>query len=165
MNQNPLVGIVMGSSSDLETMKLAQDTLAEFGVPSEMRILSAHRVPEETAAWAAQAEKRGLRILITAAGMANHLSGTVAARSLLPVIGVPLLGGVASGVDSLLSTVQMPKGVPVGTMAVGRAGAINAALLAIRILALQDGDLRAKLAEYSQRLANEVLQSDARLRA
>lgn len=165
MSDQPVVGIVMGSSSDLETMRVTHDVLKEFGVSSEMRILSAHRVPEQTAQWAESAAGRGIKILITAAGMANHLSGTAAARTNLPVIGIPLMGGVASGMDALLSTVQMPKGVPVATVAVGRAGAINAALLAVRILALSDSELAKKLDRYREKLSQEVLDADRRLQA
>ncbi len=158
-----IVGIAMGSPSDVETMKIAQDVLTGFDVPSEIRILSAHRAPEETSAWARGAESRGLKVLIAAAGMANHLAGAVSANSNLPVIGVPLAGGIDSGMDALLSTVQMPKGVPVATVAVGRAGAINAALLAVRILALSDAGLATKLKDYREKLKEETLAADARL--
>ena len=129
----PVVGILMGSESDLPTMELAAEVLKEYGIPFEMRVLSAHRNPHDTAAYADAAEAKGLRVLIAGAGGAAHLAGTLAARTVIPVIGVPIetpLGGV----DSLLSTVQMPKGVPVATVAIGKAGARNAGLLAVQIL-------------------------------
>jgi 5-(carboxyamino)imidazole ribonucleotide mutase len=145
------VGIVMGSKSDWETMKFADEVLTRFGVPHECRVLSAHRSPNLTSAWAASAERRGLAVIIAAAGGAAHLAGVLAAHTLVPVLGVPMESPSLKGLDSLLSTVQMPGGIPVGTLAIGKAGATNAALLAIAILALADGSLRAKLRRFRVR--------------
>lgn len=139
------VGILMGSASDLETMKETQKILDDFGIVSEIKILSAHRTPEMATDYAKGAGKRGLRVIIAGAGMANHLAGTIAAHTLLPVIGVPLDSGSVQGLDALLSTVQMPPGIPVATVAIGRAGAKNAAYLAVEILALGDRNLQSKL--------------------
>ena len=130
----PLVGVIMGSRSDWETMKHAVGTLEELGIFTETLALSAHRTPEEVAEWASQAESRGLEVVIAAAGGAAHLAGVVAAHTVLPVLGVPMKAWALDGLDSLLSTVQMPRGVPVGTLAIGKAGAVNAALLAAQIL-------------------------------
>ena len=140
------VGILMGSQSDLPKMEKAAEVLQAFGVAHEVKVLSAHRLPDRVAAYAKDAEPRGLRVLIAGAGMANHLAGALAANTLLPVIGVPLSGSALSGVDALYSTVQMPKGVPVATVAID--GAANAAYLAIEILALEDSALRGKLQQY-----------------
>lgn len=159
----PLVGIVMGSASDADTLKLARQLLEEFGIGVEMRVLSAHRSPDEAIAWAKGAKAAGMKVLIGSAGMAAHLAGVVAANTTLPVIGVPLDGGVLGGLDSLLSTVQMPKGTPVATVAVGKAGAINAALLALRMLALSDPELDAKVVQHKEKLRQETLQSGAAL--
>ena len=159
-SMKPTVGIVMGSASDLEIMKLSRETLAKFGIESELRVLSAHRSPKEACAWAEEAKGRGMKVLIAAAGMAAHLAGVVAAHTRLPVLGVPIPGGVLTGLDSLLSTVQMPKGTPVATLAVGKAGAINAALFAARIMALEDEDLAEKLEKHQQELTEEVLKAD-----
>lgn len=145
------MGIVMGSKSDWETMKFADEVLTRFGVPHECRVLSAHRSPNLTSAWAASAERRGLAVIIAAAGGAAHLAGVLAAHTLVPVLGVPMESPSLKGLDSLLSTVQMPGGIPVGTLAIGKAGATNAALLAIAILALADGSLRAKLRRFRVR--------------
>jgi 5-(carboxyamino)imidazole ribonucleotide mutase len=147
-NAKPLVGVVMGSKSDWETMKHADEVLTRFGVAHECRVLSAHRSPKLTSAWAAAAERRGLAVIIAAAGGAAHLAGVLAAQTLVPVLGVPMESPSLKGLDSLLSTVQMPGGVPVGTLAIGKAGATNAALLAIAILARTDGSLRAKLRRF-----------------
>lgn len=162
-DSNPVVGILMGSASDIDVMKISKETLAEFGVNSEIRVLSAHRTPDEAIAWAKSAEDRGFKVVIAAAGMAAHLAGVVAANTNLPVLGVPLDGGMLSGLDSLLSTVQMPKGTPVGTVAVGKSGAINAGLLAVRILAVSDSELRAKLVEYKNNKRDESLAADSKL--
>src|SRR5512136_585215 len=135
---NPQVLIVMGSDSDLSVMEEAGKVLAEFGVPYEIRISSAHRSPRATAALAAEAAGRGVRVIIAGAGMAAHLAGVMAAETVLPVIGVPMGGGALNGVDALYATVQMPGGVPVATMAIGKAGAKNAGILAVQILALGD---------------------------
>jgi len=147
----PLVGVVMGSQSDWETMKFADEILTRFGVPHECRVLSAHRSPKLTSAWAAAAERRGLAVILAAAGGAAHLAGVLAAHTLVPVLGVPMESPSLKGLDSLLSTVQMPGGVPVGTLGIGKSGATNAALLAVAILARTDGSLRAKLRRFRAR--------------
>jgi 5-(carboxyamino)imidazole ribonucleotide mutase len=139
---SPLVGVIMGSRSDWETMKHTVDTLEELGIATETLALSAHRTPGEVADWASQAEGRGLEVIIAAAGGAAHLAGVVAAHTVLPVLGVPMKGWSLDGLDSLLSTVQMPKGVPVGTLAIGKAGAVNAALLAAQILGNKYPEIR-----------------------
>ncbi len=138
----PLVGVIMGSRSDWETMKHAVDTLESLGIPAETRALSAHRTPHEVAEWASGAEERGLEVIIAAAGGAAHLAGVVAAHTVLPVLGVPMKGWSLDGLDSLLSTVQMPRGVPVGTLAIGKAGAVNADLLATQILGNKHPEIR-----------------------
>ena len=153
MAQKPTVGILVGSDSDVETMNRAKATLEELGIPYDFLLASAHRTPDRVRAYAEEAAARGVRVIICAAGMAAHLSGAVAALTDLPVIGVPMPGGVADGLDALLSTVQMPAGVPVAAVAVGKAGATNAALLAARILALQDDKLRARLRDYRAKMA------------
>jgi 5-(carboxyamino)imidazole ribonucleotide mutase len=147
---NPKVGIVMGSRSDWETMAPARDTLAELGISSEVRVLSAHRMPDEMFAYAASARERGLQVIIAGAGGAAHLPGMTASKTDLPVIGVPVQSKALSGIDSLLSIAQMPPGVPVGTMAIG--GAVNAALFAARIIALTDPDVRERLRVYTARM-------------
>src|SRR3954468_18357380 len=143
--RNPAVGLIMGSQSDWATMKHAADTLEALGVPFEARIVSAHRTPERMAAYAGGAQKRGLKVIIAGAGGAAHLPGMTAAMTALPVLGVPVESAALKGMDSLLSIVQMPGGIPVGTLAIGKAGAINAALLAIAILANSRPQLREKL--------------------
>ena len=143
-----LVGIVMGSTSDWETMQAAAKMLAEFGVSYEAKAMSAHRTPKAVGEWAEGAKARGMKAIIAAAGGAAHLAGVVAAHTTLPVLGVPVQSQALQGLDSLLSIVQMPGGIPVGTLAIGRAGAINAALLAIRILSTSRPDLREKLRTY-----------------
>ena len=155
MTETPLVGIVMGSKSDWDAMKGAADMLAKFGVPHEARVMSAHRTPSITAEYASGAIARGLQVLIAGAGGAAHLAGVVAAHTVLPVIGVPMTSAL-NGLDSLLSTVQMPKGIPVATVAIGASGAANAGLLAVAILATSRPDLRAKLEAYRQEMAAEV---------
>jgi 5-(carboxyamino)imidazole ribonucleotide mutase len=152
----PLVGVVMGSRSDWETMRHCVETLRSFGVPCETRVLSAHRTPDELAEWAAGADGRGIEVIIAAAGMAAALPGAVAAKTILPVLGVPM-GSELSGLDSLLSMVQMPAGVPVGTLAVGRAGAVNAAILAAAIVARRHEEFRDKLRAYREEQAAKVL--------
>ncbi|MCH9023433.1 MAG: 5-(carboxyamino)imidazole ribonucleotide mutase [Planctomycetes bacterium] len=159
----PLVGIVMGSDSDFSTMKDCFETLKEFSVPCEVRVLSAHRGPAAVADYAGSAQQRGLKVLIGAAGMAAHLAGTLAAHSTLPVIGVPIASGVLQGVDALLATVQMPPGVPVATVGIGNAGAKNAAVLAVQFLALSDKTLAEKLNQHKKKLAESVEKKDARL--
>jgi 5-(carboxyamino)imidazole ribonucleotide mutase len=156
-----LVGVMMGSRSDWETMRAASETLQKFGIEHENRVLSAHRSPKLTAEYAATAEQRGLEVIIAAAGGAAHLAGVVAAHTILPVLGVPMESASLKGLDSLLSTVQMPGGIPVGTLAIGKPGATNAALLAVAILALKRPELREKLhafrAEQAEKIAREVL--------
>jgi 5-(carboxyamino)imidazole ribonucleotide mutase len=152
----PLVAVVMGSKSDWETMRHADETLERFGVPHECRVLSAHRTPAETAEYAAAAEGRGIEVIIAGAGGAAHLPGVIAASTLVPVLGVPVESQALRGLDSLLSIVQMPAGVPVGTLAIGRAGAVNAALLAIAILGAARPDLRDKLRTFRAEQARAV---------
>lgn len=155
----PLVGVIMGSQSDWDTMRGAAELLAEFGVPHESRIVSAHRTPRWMSEYAETAESRGLEVIIAGAGGAAHLPGMVAAQTVLPVLGVPVQSRALSGMDSLLSIVQMPAGVPVGTLAIGESGAKNAALLAIRILAGSRPELRAKLHAYQKRQTARVLEN------
>ena len=154
---DPKVGILMGSASDWGTVKSAADTLEELGVPHEARVLSAHRTPAETAEYASTAEARGLGVIIAAAGGAAHLAGVVAAHTMLPVIGVPMQAWSLDGLDSLLSTVQMPRGIPVATVAIGKAGAVNAAILATQILATADPALRETLRQRREDQAAEIL--------
>ncbi len=148
MNDSPLVGIIMGSRSDWPTMQAAAETLAKLSVPHEARVVSAHRTPERLYAYATGAASRGLKVIIAGAGGAAHLPGMAASMTALPVLGVPIESHSLKGMDSLLSIVQMPGGIPVGTLAIGRPGAINAALLAASILALSDPALAARLADY-----------------
>lgn len=155
-SNSPLVGVIMGSRSDWETLRHAQETLDKLGVPHECRVVSAHRTPELMRQYATEAEGRGLQVIIACAGGAAHLPGMVAAYTLLPVLGVPAPSAALSGVDSLLSIVQMPGGVPVGTLAVGKAGAVNAALLAAEVLALTRPELREKLRELRAAEARRV---------
>ena len=153
----PLVAVMMGSKSDWETMRAVAETLERFGVPHECRVLSAHRTPAETAAYASAAEERGIEVIIAAAGGAAHLAGVVAAHTTLPVLGVPMESQSLKGLDSLLSTVQMPAGIPVATLAIGKPGATNAALLAVSILANQRPELREQLRKYREELSRKVL--------
>jgi phosphoribosylaminoimidazole carboxylase PurE protein len=152
-----VVGIVMGSDSDRQVMEEAQRVLTEFGVGSELVVRSAHRTPEAAAEWARTARSRGLKVIVAAAGGAAHLAGAMAAHSRLPVLGVPLASSPLVGFDALLSTVQMPPGIPVGTLGVGAWGARNAAFLALRILALGDPALAKQLEEHTERMARAVL--------
>ena len=156
-NMPPRVGVVMGSTSDWEVMRNAPDTLERLGVGSDVRVLSAHRTPDALFEWVESAEGRGLRVLIAGAGGAAHLPGVVAAKTLLPVLGVPMQSASLGGLDSLLSIVQMPGGVPVGTLGIGKAGAVNAALLAARILATNDPAVSSALAEYVDEQARKIL--------
>jgi 5-(carboxyamino)imidazole ribonucleotide mutase len=156
---NPLVGIVMGSSSDWETMKAAAKMLEEFGVAYEAKAMSAHRTPQAVVEWTESAPKRGMKCLIAAAGGAAHLAGVVAAHTTLPVLGVPMPSKHLQGLDSLLSTVQMPKGIPVATFAIGEAGAANAALFAIALLALSDPGLQKKLSDFRVKQTEAVLKA------
>ena len=155
-----MIGIVMGSTSDWETMKAAAKTLEEFGVPYEAKALSAHRTPELVADWAKSAAGRGMKAIIAGAGGAAHLAGVVAAHTTLPVLGVPMPSKHLQGLDSLLSTVQMPKGIPVATFAIGEAGAANAALYAVAILALSDKALAQKLADFRKKQSEAVRKAE-----
>jgi len=161
--KTPRVGILMGSDSDWDVMAAAAARLDAFGVPCEVTVTSAHRAPERTAAYAASARQRGLQVLIAGAGVAAHLAGVVAAHTTLPVIGVPLESGSLRGIDALLATVQMPPGVPVATVAIGKGGAENAAILAVQILALSDAELAERLVAFKRELARQVEEKDARL--
>ncbi len=161
----PQVLIMMGSDSDLAVMREAADILDRFGVPWEMRISSAHRSPVRTMAFASEAAGRGIRVIIAGAGMAAHLAGVIAAKTTLPVIGVPMPGGALNGVDALYSTVQMPGGIPVATMAIGKPGAKNAGLFAVQVLALTDGRLADALHEYRRAMEQEMEAKDAELQA
>ncbi len=160
---NPLIGIVMGSDSDLEIMKKCTDQLSAFGIAHEVRIISAHRTPQRAHEYSATAIDRGLKVIIAAAGMSAALAGVMAASTTLPVIGVPINSGPLNGVDAALSTMQMPPGIPVACMAIGSAGATNAAIFAAEILALSDKDLAAKLVAFKQDQARKVEQKDAQL--
>lgn len=157
MDAHPLVGVVMGSKSDYEVLKAAVDLLLKFSIPHEVRVVSAHRTPDWLFQYAEEAEGRGLRVIIAGAGGAAHLPGMLAAKTLVPVLGVPVPATMLQGVDSLLSIVQMPKGVPVGTLAIGKPGAANAALLAAEILALNDDALRDRLKSWRASRRDEVL--------
>ncbi len=156
----PLVAVVMGSTSDWETMRHAADVLKEFGVAHECRVVSAHRTPQWMAEFAAGAEARGLEVIIAGAGGAAHLPGMVAAQTLLPVFGVPVKSKALKGLDSLLSIVQMPAGVPVGTLAIGRAGATNAALLAVAVLANTRPPLRERLRRFREEQTRRVREAE-----
>ena len=164
-SRTPLVGVIMGSKSDWETMSHAAEILQEFGITFEAKIVSAHRTPHWMAEYGSSAEQRGLEVIIAGAGGAAHLPGMVAAHTVLPVLGVPVESHALKGMDSLLSIVQMPAGIPVGTLAIGKAGAANAALLAIAILATHHLDLREKLrafsAEQTERVRNDSLEDGA----
>jgi 5-(carboxyamino)imidazole ribonucleotide mutase len=158
-NSSPLVGVVMGSKSDWPTMRHASDLLTEFGVVHEKLVVSAHRTPDWMFTYAKQAEERGLKAIIAGAGGAAHLPGMLASLTTLPVLGVPIQSRALSGLDSLLSIVQMPGGVPVGTLAIGDAGAKNAALLAIRMLANERPQLRQKLQEFARHQQDSVMEA------
>src|SRR5436190_6537382 len=153
---SPLVGIMMGSKSDWETMRQASEVLTQFGVPHESRVISAHRTPDLASEYSKSAESRGIEVIIAGAGGAAHLAGVVAALTVLPVLGVPVQSKALNGLDSLLSMVQMPGGIPVGTLAIGEAGAKNAGLLAIRILAANRPELRQKLHAYHAEMAAKI---------
>ena len=156
----PLVGIIMGSKSDWETMRHAAEMLTRFNVAHEAKVVSAHRTPVWMAEYATTAEGRGLQVIIAGAGGAAHLPGMVAAHTLLPVLGVPVESAALKGMDSLLSIVQMPGGIPVGTLAIGKAGAVNAALLSVAILAGRDPELREKLRAFREEQTAKVLQDE-----
>jgi 5-(carboxyamino)imidazole ribonucleotide mutase len=164
-NTSPLVGIVMGSDSDWPLIQKAVEILREFDVPFEVRVMSAHRTPDTAAQYAMEAEGRGLKVLISAAGGAAHLGGVIAAHSVLPVIGLPVAGGAVNGLDSLLSTIQMPAGIPVATVTLGSAGPVNAALFAVQILAVGDPALRRKFHTYKARLRLRVEEGNAKVQA
>jgi 5-(carboxyamino)imidazole ribonucleotide mutase len=149
-DNKPLVAVIMGSQSDWDTMKHADETLSQFGVAHESRVISAHRSPTLAAEFSSTAEQRGLEVIIAAAGGAAHLAGVLAAHTTLPVLGVPMKSDALNGLDSLLATVQMPGGIPVGTLAIGKPGAINAALFAVAILANSRPELRQKLHEFRE---------------
>lgn len=153
----PWVGVIMGSDSDLKYLQPAIDLLVELAIPCEAKIVSAHRTPDWMFEYASSAESRGLEVIIAAAGGAAHLPGMVAAKTMVPVLGVPVPATMLNGLDSLLSIVQMPKGVPVGTLAIGEAGAINAALLAAAIVSIKRPDVRARLRAWRQRRTDDVL--------
>jgi len=153
------VAVVMGSASDLETMSAALEQLASFAIPCDVRVLSAHRSPDAVDAFVATAEETGVEVIVAAAGKAAHLAGVIAAKTTLPVIGVPMETKLAGGLDSLLSMVQMPQGVPVATMGTGKSGAVNAAILAAQILARSDPALRKKLLEHKADMARQVAKS------
>ncbi|MDQ3748694.1 MAG: 5-(carboxyamino)imidazole ribonucleotide mutase [Acidobacteriota bacterium] len=155
----PLVAVIMGSASDWETMKNASDVLTNFGIPFETKVISAHRTPDLLFEFAKSAESRGIEIIIAGAGGAAHLPGMCAAQTVLPVLGVPVQSKTLSGIDSLLSIVQMPAGIPVGTLAIGNAGATNAALLAVAILSNTRKDLREKLRKFREEQTRKVLES------
>jgi 5-(carboxyamino)imidazole ribonucleotide mutase len=158
MSEQPLVGIVMGSKSDYEVLSAAVEILRALEIPHEARVLSAHRTPDQLLEYVASARARGLRVMIAGAGGAAHLAGVMAAKTMLPVLGVPIASTPLNGLDSLLSIVQMPRGVPVGTLAIGKPGAANAALLAAEILALTDAALHERLAAWRAARAQEVLE-------
>ncbi|WP_257303534.1 5-(carboxyamino)imidazole ribonucleotide mutase [Geothrix campi] len=160
MTTTPLVGILMGSKNDWETMQHTALTLKSLGVPFEAHVASAHRTPEKVVAFCKEAEGRGLRVIIAAAGGAAHLAGVCASKTHLPVLGVPMKGWATEGMDALLSTVQMPSGIPVGTLAIGKAGAINAALLATAILSLTDAGICERYLAYRQAQTEKALADD-----
>lgn len=158
MSAHPVVAVVMGSKSDWSTMQHASEILSSFGVAHECRILSAHRTPDLMSEFALSAENAGFQVIIAGAGGAAHLPGMISAQTLVPVLGVPVQSQALSGIDSLLSIVQMPAGIPTGTLAIGKAGAINAALLAVAILSNNDGALREKLREYRAKQKQAVVE-------
>jgi phosphoribosylaminoimidazole carboxylase PurE protein len=164
MGKTPTVAIVMGSKSDLETMAEATKVLQEFGIPYEVRVVSAHRTPQKAHDFSKNAAKRGIKIIIAGAGKAAHLAGVMASLTTLPVIGVPMTTSDLGGLDSLLSTVQMPGGIPVATTAIGKAGAKNAGLLAVAILGLFDKTLASQLESYRKKIAHEVEKADIEVR-
>ncbi|GAB4138801.1 MAG: 5-(carboxyamino)imidazole ribonucleotide mutase [Thermogutta sp.] len=163
MSGEPKVAILMGSDSDWPKIQPAAKALAEFGVPCEVRVMSAHRTPEVVSKYAAEAADRGIRVIIAAAGGAAHLAGVVAAHTVLPVIGLPVPTDLAGGLDSLLSMAQMPGDIPVATVAVGMGGPRNAGLLAVQILALSDPDLQRKLIEFRRKLGRKIAEKDEAL--
>jgi len=161
----PLVGIVMGSDSDWLLVQKAAETLKSFGVPFEVRVISAHRTPELASEYAGTAEARGLKVIIAAAGGAAHLGGVIAAHTVLPVIGIPVAGGALNGLDALYATLQMPAGIPVATVTLGSAGPVNAALLAVQVLGTADARLRAQFHDYKASLKTKVEDGNAKVNA
>lgn len=157
------VAIVMGSDSDLTVMNEAVKTLNEFGVGSYVSVTSAHRTPDKVSIFLAEAEKQGCEVIIAAAGMAAHLAGVMAAATIKPVIAVPMQGGALNGVDALYSMVQMPQGIPVATVAIGKAGAVNAAILAVQIMAVKEPALKEKLLAFKKKMAETITKKDAEL--
>jgi len=164
-NTQPKIGILMGSDSDLEIMREAEKRLDGFGIAYETRIMSAHRTPEIAAAYAATAEQRGLEAIICGAGAAAHLAGAIAANTTLPVIGIPIDSSSLQGLDALLATVQMPAGIPVATMAIGKTGAANAGVFAAQIVARKDAEVSAKLVQFKKEMAAAVEERDRKLRS
>jgi phosphoribosylaminoimidazole carboxylase PurE protein len=163
-DKNKTVAIVLGSDSDMEAMQNCVDQLKEFGIAPQVRIISAHRTPQAAADFAANAQAEGIKVIIAAAGMAAHLAGAIASRTNLPVIGVPLISSSGlEGIDAFLSTVQMPPGIPVATVAIGEAGAKNAAILAVQILALSDEILAKKLSDFKKQQEKKILDKDSAL--
>ena len=160
MSTQATVSIFMGSKSDLPVVQVAADTLAEFNISYNMYILSAHRTPEEVVKKIRESESNGVKVFIAAAGMAAHLAGAIAAQTTKPVLGIPLAGGDLDGMDALLATVQMPKGVPVATFAIGKSGAINAAIFAAQIIGTSDANMSAKLDEYKIKMHDDVLKAN-----
>lgn len=163
MSENPLVGIVMGSDSDFPKIQSALNALADFGVPFEVHVMSAHRTPHRVEEFAKNARSKGLRVLIAAAGGAAHLAGVVASHTTLPVIGIPVATEMMGGLDSLLSTVQMPGDIPVATVGTGSGGAKNAGILAVEILAVSDEELQRKLEDFRQKLVVKILEKERAL--
>ena len=162
-NKSSIVSIVMGSESDLGTLQEAQAILTRFGIPHEMRVISAHRTPKKAYDYALGLENRGVKLVIAAAGKAAHLAGVIAGLTPLPVIGVPITTSDLGGLDSLLSTVQMPGGIPVATVTIGKTGAKNAAILAVQILSLMDPNLRKKLGSFRDEMTQELERADERI--
>lgn len=156
----PKVAIVMGSASDWKVVEHCFETLKEFGIEAEVKVMSAHRTPHEACEFAENAAKNGFKVIIGAAGGAAHLAGVLAGHTILPVIGIPMPAWALDGMDSLLSTVQMPRGVPVATVAIGKAGAVNAAILAVQMMALSDAALKRKLVAYKKKMHKAVLKSN-----
>jgi 5-(carboxyamino)imidazole ribonucleotide mutase len=164
MSEKPLIGIIMGSDTDLPVMAEAAQTLKKFGIPYEIDITSAHRSPGRTSEYARTAVERGLRVIIVGAGGAAHLAGVIAAETILPVVGVPMATTSLAGLDALLATVQMPGGVPVACTAIGKPGAINAAIFAAQIIATSDAGMARKLVEYKEQLARSVAEKSEKLK-
>ena len=162
-HKNPKVGILMGSDSDFDVMKEVSTILEQFDITYEMRVLSAHRSPDIVSEYSKSASSRGISLIIAGAGLAAHLAGTIAANTILPVIGIPLNASSLGGFESLLSTVMMPAGIPVATVAIGKTGAFNAGLLAVQILALADDTLKKKLEDYRKSLLDKVLEKDRKI--